>query len=57
MFADYQNHSLPKPRLLEITQANTHDLTAVKHIFYDFSGRKIIGDKAYSDAQCKKNYP
>ena len=54
MFAEYKDNSLPKPRLLEITQANVHDLKAVKQIFADFSGCKIIGDKAYCDSQCKQ---
>jgi len=55
MFAEYKDNSLPKPRLLEITQANIHDLTAVKHVFEDFSGNKIIGDKAYCDSESKQN--
>ncbi len=52
MFANYQNKSLPTPRLLEIRQENVHDLRAVRHIFQNFTNSKIIGDKAYCD---KKN--
>lgn len=55
MFAEYKDNSLPKPRLLEITQANVHDLKAVKHIFEDFDGNIIIGDKAYCDSESKTN--
>ncbi len=37
----------PTPEYLEITQASTHDLNAVKHIFFDFKKSEIIADKAY----------
>lgn len=45
--------SSPKPRRLNITGANEHDLTAVKDIFQDFKNCKIIADRAYSDRNLK----
>lgn len=54
LFADRNNNSLAIPKQLSITKASTHDLTAVKEFFPEFSGYKILGDKAYSSAPIKK---
>lgn len=55
LFAEYVKNSLPKPRILNITGANEHDLSAVKDIFEDFENCKIIGDKAYINGEYKQN--
>ena len=40
---------------LNITGARVHDLTAVRNLFEEFKNSKVIGDKAYCDAQLKKD--
>lgn len=54
LFADYAEGTLPIPRLLSITKAKTHDLTAAKDFFPEFSNCKMIGDKAYRSAAEKE---
>jgi hypothetical protein len=53
LFADYVANSLPNPNHLKITNARMHDLTAVRKILSDFTGCKIIADKAYIDGELK----
>jgi len=53
LFADYADETLPIPRLLKITTAKTHDLTAVKGDFIEFINSKFIGDKAYGKKSLK----
>lgn len=55
LFADYVANALPNPRLLNITGANEHDLTAVKSLWHDFPNSNIIGDKAYIDSESKES--
>lgn len=54
LFADYVDNALPNPRLLNITGAKEHDLTAIKNLFTEFKNCKIIGDKAYCDGESEE---
>lgn len=53
LFSDYVDNTLPVPKLLKITTAKTHDLTAVKEDFFEFENHKFIGDKAYGKKALK----
>ena len=54
LFADRNEDKLAFPKHLSITKASVHDLTAVRGYLEEFNGYKIIGDKAYSDKDLKK---
>ena len=44
-----RENTLPLPEYIGITQASTHDLTAVRPILLNIQDRNIIADKAYID--------
>lgn len=53
LFAECKENSIPKPHLLEITQASTHDLNAVKRLFSWFKETEFIADKAYGSKKIR----
>ena len=46
--------TLPFPQYLEMTPANVHDLNAIRDILVDIPAQISVLDKAYSDADLKK---
>jgi hypothetical protein len=55
LLSEYQNTTLPVPKILKVTAANVHDFTAMKEHFYEIKNSKILGDKAYCDKATKEN--
>ena len=49
LVAKRRENTLPLPEYIGITQASTHDLTAVRPILLNIQDRNIIADKAYID--------
>lgn len=47
--AKSRENTLPLPEYIGITQASTHDLTALRPILLNIQDRNIIADKAYAD--------
>ena len=55
VLAENQQGSLPSPKIVKMTPANVHDLTAMKEHFFELAQTKILGDKAYCDKAMKQN--
>lgn len=49
LVAKRRENTLPLPEYIGITQASTHDLTALRPILLNIQDRNIIADKAYID--------
>lgn len=49
LVAKSRENTLPLPEYIGITQASTHDLTALRPILLNIQDRNIIADKAYAD--------
>ena len=55
LIATYKNQKLATPKIVKITKASTHDLTAVKQDLLSQKHTKIFADKAYIDKKTKHN--
>ena len=55
LIATYKNQKLATPKIVKITKASTHDLTAVKQDLLTQKHTKIFADKAYIDKKTKHN--
>ena len=55
MMAKYNESILPTPKEHKLTKASTHDLPAIKKLFYKMKNTKIIGDKAYVSKALKRD--
>jgi len=55
LIATYRNQKLAAPKLVKVTQASTHDLTAIKQDLLTQKNTKILADKAYIDKKTKRN--
>lgn len=49
LVAKSRENTLPLPEYIGITQASTHDLTALRPVLLNIQNRNIIADKAYID--------
>jgi len=54
VLAENQQGTLPSPKIVKMTPANVHDLTAMKEHFFELYKIKVLGDKAYCDKKMKE---
>lgn len=55
VLAENQQGTIPSPKIIKMTSASVHDLTAMREHFFELHQIKILGDKAYCDKKMKKN--
>lgn len=55
LVAKRKENTLPLPEYIGVTQASTHDLTALKPILLHIQNRNIVADRAYVDEKLNQN--